>query len=162
MDGDKSSFMEEDDSIFMNCCCCWVTQLCPTLYDPMDCSTPASSVLHHLPEFSLIHVHWVGDANHLILCCPLLLLPLVFPSIRVFSNDSVLHIRWPKYWHFCISPSKEYSGLISFRIDWFDLHAVQGTRKSLFQSHNLKASIFHAQSSLLSNFHIYTWLLEKP
>ena len=80
-------------------------------------------------------------SNRLILCCPLLLLPLVFPSIRVFSNDSVLHIRWPKYWHFCISPSNEYSGLISFRIEWLDLHAVQGTLKSLFQCHSLKASI---------------------
>ena len=80
-----------------------------------------------------ISIELVMLSNRLILCCPLLLLPLVFPSIRVFSNDSVLHIRWPKYWHFCISPSNEYSGLISFRIEWLDLHAVQGTLKSLFQ-----------------------------
>ena len=81
--------------------------------------------------------------NHLILCCPLLLLPSIFPSIRVFSNKSVLHIRWPKYWSFSfsISSSNEYSGLISFRIDWFDLLAVQGTLKSLLQHHNSKASI---------------------
>ena len=80
-------------------------------------------------------------SNHLILSHPLLLLPSIFPSIRVFSNESVLHIRWPKYWSFNISPSNEYSGLISFRIDWFDLLVVQGTLKSLFQHHSSKASI---------------------
>ena len=81
-------------------------------------------------------------SNHLILCHPLLLLPSIFPSIRVFSNESVLRIRWPKYWSFSfsISPSSEYSGLISFRMDWLDLHAVQGTLKSLFQHHSSKAS----------------------
>ena len=83
----------------------------------------------------------VMPSNHLILCCPLLLLPSIFPSIGVFSNESALHIRWPKYWSFNISPSKEYSGLISFRKDWFDLLAVQGTLKSLFQHHSLKALI---------------------
>ena len=82
-------------------------------------------------------------SNHLILCLPLFLLPSIFPSIRVFSHQSALHIRWPKYWHFSfsISPSNEYSGLISFRVDWFDLLAVQGTLKSLLQHHNLKASV---------------------
>ena len=80
-------------------------------------------------------------SNHLVFCCPLLLLPLVFPSIRVFSNESTLHIRWPKYWSFSISPSSEYSGLISFRIDWFDLLAVQGPLKSLLQHHISKASV---------------------
>ena len=82
-------------------------------------------------------------SNHLILCCPLTLLPLIFSSIRVFSNESVLHMRWPKYWsfRFSISPSNEYSGLISFRIDWLDLLAVQGTLKSLLQHHSSKASI---------------------
>ena len=82
-------------------------------------------------------------SNHLILCCPLLLLPSIFPSIRVFSNQSALHIRWPKYWSFSfnISPSNEYSGLICFRIDWFDLLAVQGTLRSLFQHHSSKTSI---------------------
>ena len=85
----------------------------------------------------------VMPSNHLILCCPLLLLPSIFPSIKVFSNESVLHIRWPKYWtfSFSISPSNEYSGLISFRIDWFDLLDVQGTLKSLLQHHSSKASI---------------------
>ena len=80
-------------------------------------------------------------SNHLILCRPLLLLPSIFPNIRVFSSESVLHIRWPKYWSFSISPSNEYSGLISFRADWLDLLAVQGTLKSLLQHHSSKASI---------------------
>ena len=88
-------------------------------------------------------IELVMPSNHLILCRPLLLLPSVFPSIRVFSNESVLHIRWPKYWSFSfiISPSSEHSGLISFRMDWLDLLAVQGTLKSLLQHHNSKASI---------------------
>ena len=85
-------------------------------------------------------------SNHLILCHPLLLLPSIFPSIRVFSNESALCIRWPKYWSFSISPSKKYSGLISFRIDWFDLLAVQWTLKSLLQHHNSKTSILHCTS----------------
>ena len=90
----------------------------------------------------------VMPSNHLILCCPLLLPPLIFPSIRVFSNESVLHIRWPKYWSFSfsISPSNEYSGLISFRIVWFDLLAVQGTLKSLLQCHSSKAVILQASA----------------
>ena len=119
-----------------------VTQSCLTLCDPMDCSTPGLPVHHQLPEFTQTDVHWVGElpSNHLILCHPLLLPPSIFPSIRVFSNESVLHIRWPKYWSFSISPSNEYSGLISFRIDWLDLLTVQGTRKSLLQHHNSKAS----------------------
>ena len=86
----------------------------------------------------------VMPSNHLILCSPLLLLPSIFPSIRVFSNESALRIRWPRYWSFCfnISPSNEYSGLISFRMDWLDLFAIQGTLKSLLQHHSSKASIF--------------------
>ena len=90
-----------------------------------------------------IFIESVMPSNHLILCCPLLLLPSVFPSIRVFSNESVLHIRWPKYWSFSfsISPSSEYSGLISFRMDWLDLLAVQGPLKSLLQHHSSKASV---------------------
>ena len=87
--------------------------------------------------------------NYLILCHPLLLLPSMFPIIRVFSNESVLHIRWPKYWSFNISPSNEYSGLISFRIDWFDLLVVQGTLKSLFQHHSSKASILGCSAFLM-------------
>ena len=92
----------------------------------------------------LMSIESVMPSNPLTLCHPLLLLPLIFPSIRVFSNESVLHIRWPKYWSFSfsISPSNEYSGLISFRIDWLDLLAVQGTLKSLLQHHSSKASIF--------------------
>ena len=109
------------------CFCCSVAQSCPTLCNPRDCSMPGFPVFHHLPEIDQTHVHWVGDAsNHLILCHPLLLLPSIFPSIRVFSNESVLPIRWPKYWSFSfsISPSNECSGLISFRMDRFDLLAV--------------------------------------
>ena len=109
----------------------------------MDCSTPSLPVHHQLPEFAQTHVHWVGNAiqpSHPL--CPLLL-PSVFPSIRVFSNESVLHIRWPKYWSFSfsISPSNEYLGLMSFRMDWLDLLAVQGTLKSLLQHHSSKASV---------------------
>ena len=106
---------------------------------------PGLPVHHQLLEFIQTHVHRVSDAIHLILCRPLLLPPSVFPSIRVFSKKSVLHIRWPKYWSFSfsfsISPSNVYSGLISFRTDWFDILAVQGTLKSLLQHHSSKASI---------------------
>ena len=115
-------------------CCCLVAQLCLTLCDPMDCSTPGFPVLHHLLELlKLMSIESVMPFNHLILCHSLLLLPSIFPSIRVFSNESALCIRWPKYWSFsfCITPSIEYSGLIFFRINWFDLLAVQGTLKSL-------------------------------
>ena len=97
----------------------------------MGCSTPGFPVLHYPLELTQTHVHWVSDAIQPSLSLlPLLLLPSVFPSIRVFSNESVLRIRWPKYWSFSISPFNEYSGLISFRFDWFDLLAVQGTIKS--------------------------------
>ena len=96
----------------------------------------------------LISIESVMPSNHLILCCPFLLLPSIFPSIRIFSNESALHIRWPRYWSFSlsISPSNEYSGLISFRIDWLDLLAVQGTLKSLLQHHSSKASIFQCST----------------
>ena len=120
-----------------------VTQSCPTLCDPMDHSTPGLPIYHQLTEFTQTHVHRVGDAiNNLILCHSVLLLPSIFPSIRAFSDESVLHIRWPKYWsfNFSISPSSEYSGLISLRIDWLDL-VVQGSLKSLLQHHSSKASI---------------------
>ena len=105
-------------------------RLCPTLWDPMDCSTPGFPVHHQLLDLAQTHVHCVGDANqpsHSLL--PLLLPPSIFHIIRVFSNESALRISWPKYWSFSfsISPSNEYSGLISFRIDWFDLLAVQVT-----------------------------------
>ena len=106
----------------------------------------------------LMSIELMMPSNHLILCPPLLLLPSVFPSIRVFFNESALHIRWLQYWsfRFSISPSTEYSGLISFRIDWFYLLAVQVTLKSLFQNPNLKASILWCQPSLWSNSHICT------
>ena len=110
----------------------------------MDCSMPGLAVHHQLPEFTqIMSIELMMPSNHLILCCPLLLLPSIFPSIRVFSNESVLCIRWPKYWSFSfsISPSNEHSGLISFRMDWMDLLAVQGTLKSLLQHHSSKASI---------------------
>ena len=110
----------------------------------MNHSTPGLPVHHQLPEFTQTQVHRVSDAiSHLIVCCPLLLLPLIPPSIRVFSNESTLHMRWPKYWSFSFSiiPSKEHPGLISFRMDWLDLLAVQGTLKSLLQHHRSKASI---------------------
>ena len=107
----------------------------------MDCSTPGFPVHHQLPEHAQTHVHRVGDATQpLILCRPLLLLPSIFPSIRVFSNESAFLTTWPKCWSFSISPSNEYSGLISFRIDWFDLLTVQETLKSLLQHQNSKTS----------------------
>ena len=107
----------------------------------MDCSTPGFPVHHQLPELTQTHVHQVVmPSNHLILCHPPLFLPSIIPSIRVLSNESVLHIRWTVYWSFSFSPSNEYSGLISFRIDWLDLLAVQGTLKSLLQHHSSKAS----------------------
>ena len=109
------------------CCCCLVTKSCPALHDLMHCSTPGIPVPHHLPEFAQVHVlESVMPSNHLILC-HLLLLPSVFP-IRVFSSMSAVHIRWPKYWSFSfsISPSKEHSGLISFKSNWFDLLAFRG------------------------------------
>ena len=121
-----------------------VSQSCLTLCDPMDCSTPGLPVHHQLPEFTQTHsIESVMPPNHLILCHPLLLLPSIFPSIRVFSNESVLRIRWLKYWSFSfiISPSNEHSGLISYRMDWLDLLAVRGTLKSLLQHHSSKASI---------------------
>ena len=122
-----------------------VAQSCPTLCDPMDCSMPGLPVHHQLQGglFKLMSIELVMPSNHLILCCPLLLLPSVFPSIIILSNESALCIRWPKYWSFSlnISPSNEHSGLISFRIDWLDLFAVQGTLKCLLQHHSSKASI---------------------
>ena len=112
----------------------------------MDCSTPGFPVLWSVLKF--MSIESVMPSNHLILCRPLLLLPSIFPSIRVFSNESALCIRWPKYWSFSfrISPSDEYSGLISFTMDWLDLHAVQGTLKSLLQHHSSKASILQCSA----------------
>ena len=121
-----------------------VAQSCPTLCDPMDCSTPGLLVHHYLPECAQTQVIVsMMPSNYLILCCPFLLLPSIFPSIKVFSNELALCIRWPKYWSFSFSnsPSSEYSELISFRVDWFDLLAVPGTLKSLLHHHSLKLFI---------------------
>ena len=114
--------------------------MCLTLCDPRDCSTPGLSITNSRSLLKLMSIESVMPSIHLTLCHPLLL-PSIFPSIRVFSNESVLCVRWPKDWRFSISPSNEYSELISFRIDWLDLLAVQGTPKSLLQHHSSKASI---------------------
>ena len=145
----------------INSCCSSVTQLCPTLGDTMDCSTPVLHISWNL--LKLMSIESVMPSNHLVLCCPLLLLPSIFPSIRVFSNESDLCIRQPKYWSFgfSINTSNEYSGLISFRIDWFYFLAVQGTLKSFVQHHISKHPFFGTQTSLWFNSHIHTWLLEK-
>ena len=121
-----------------------VTQSCPTLCDPMNPACQASlSITNSRSSLRLASIESVMLSSHLILCHPLLLPPIIFPSISVFSNESALHIRWPKYWSFSfnISPSNEYSRLISFRMDWLDLLAVQRTLKSLLQYHSSKASI---------------------
>ena len=112
--------------------------------NPMNCSTPGlPGITNSRSPPKFMSIESVMPSNHLILCRPFLLLPSIFPSIRVFSNESALHIRWPKYWSlsFNISPSSEHPGLISFRMDWLDLLAVQGTLKSLLQHHSSKASI---------------------
>ena len=121
--------------------CCSVIRSCLTLCDPIDCRMPSFHGLHHLLDF--MSIESVMPYNDLILCHPLLLLSSIFPSIKVFSNESALCIRWSKYWGFSFnnSPSNEYSGLSSFRMDWFDLLAVQGTLKNLLQQHSSKASI---------------------
>ena len=125
----------------------------------MNCSTPCLPVHHQLPESNqTMSIVSVMPFNHLILCCPLLLLPSIFPSIRVFSNESTLRIRWPKYWSFSfnISPFNEHPGLISFRMDWLDLLAVQGTLKSLLQHHSSKALILqHSAFFIVQLSHPY-------
>ena len=136
-------------------------------------SVLSDSVWHHWHQvsmsfatsrclFKLMSIELMMPPNHLIFCCPLLLLPLIFPSMRVFSNELALHIRWPKDRSFSISPCNEYSGLISFRTDWFDLLAVQGTLKSLLQHYSSKASILWPSAFFMANSYIHTWLLEKP
>ena len=136
-----------------------VAQSCPTLCDPMNCSTPGLPVHHQLPEFTQTHVHRVGDAiQPFHPCRPLLFLPPIPPSIRVFSSESTLRMKWPKYWSFSFSiiPSREIPGLISFRMDWLDILAVQGTLKSSptpqFKSINSSAlSLLH--SPTLTSIH---------
>jgi len=135
---------------FLYTCCCSVAKLCLTFRDPMDCSMPGFPVPHHLQEFAQVHVHWIGDAiQHLILCLPILLLPSTFPSIRVFSTDWAVHIRWPKCWNFSISPYKEYSGLISFKLNWFDLLDFQGTLSVVSSTTVRKHQFCTAQSKAL-------------
>ena len=136
-----------------------VPQSCPTLCHPMNHSTPGLPVHHQLPESTQTHsIESVMPSNHLMLCCPLLLLPSIFPSIRGFSNESALRIKWPKYWSFSfnISLTNEHPGLISFRTDWLDLLAVQGTLKSLLQHHSSKASILrHSAFFIVQLSHPY-------
>ena len=125
--------------------CCSISESCPTLCNPMDCSMPGLPVLHYLPTFAQTHVHWVSDIiqpSPPLSPPPFLLLPSIFPNIRIFSSEPALHIQWPKFWSFSfsISPFSVYSWLISFRSGLFDL-TVQGTLKSLLQHHSSKASI---------------------
>ena len=123
---------------------------------------PTLSITISQSSLRLTIIESVMPSSHLILCRPLLLLPPIPPSIRVFSNESTVHMRWPKYWSFSIIPSKEIPGLISFRMDWLDLLVVQGTLKSLLQHHSSKASIICHSAFFKSNSHIHTWPLEKP
>ena len=122
------------------------------------------SITNYWSLLKLMSITSVMPPNHLILCCPLLFPSSIFPSIKVFFNESVLHIRWPKYWSFSfsISPCNEYSGLISFRMDWLDLLAVQGILKSLLQHHSSKASILWCSAFFIVELSVHTWLLEKP
>ena len=141
-----------------------VAQLCPTLCDPMNRSTPGLPVHNQLLEFTkLMFIESVMPSNLLILCCPLLLLPPIPPSIRVFSNESTLHMRWPKYWSFSFSiiPSKEIPGLISFRTGWISLQS-KGLSRVFSNTTGHKHQFFGAQLSSQSNSHIHTWPLEKP
>ena len=144
---------------------CSVAQSCLTLCNAMDYSHTGLPCPSPYPRacFKLMSIELVMPFNHLILCHPLLLLPSVFPSIKVFSNELTLWIRWPMHgsFRFSISPSNGYSGLISFRIDWFDLLSVQGTLNSLLQHHIdvRKPEFYSTQPSLWSNAHIHTWLL---
>ena len=138
----------------IRCCSCLVPQSCPTLCSPMDCSMPG--ILSFTISWSLLKfmsIESMMPSTHLI-CLPLFLLPSILPSIRVFSNELALLIRCPKYWSFSfsISPSNEYSGLISFRMDWLDLLAVQATLKSLLQHHSSKASILQCSAFLMVQF----------
>ena len=130
----------------------------------MDCRKPGLPVLHHYQSLlKFMSIELVIPSNHFVLCCILLLLPSNFPSIKVFSNELTLCVRWPKYWSFSfsISLSNEYSGLISFRIDWFDLFAVQGTLKSRLRHHNQRHQFFAFQPSLWSKPHSHTWMTGK-
>ena len=136
-----------------------VLQSCPTLCDPMNCSTPGLPVHHQLPSLpKLMYIESVMKSSHLILCHPLLLLPPIPPSIRVFSNESTHRMRWPNYWSFSfsISPSNEHPGLISFRMDWLDLLQSKGISRVFSNTTVQKHQYFGAQLSSQSNSHIHT------
>ena len=136
---------------------CLVTQLCPTLCDPMNCSKPGFPILHYLPEFAQTEVHWVNDAISPSHCLSPPSPPVLnLSQLRGFSNESAVHVRWPKHRSFSIRPSNEYSGLIYFRIDWFDLLAIQGTLKSLLQHRSSKAPILrHSVFFIVQLSHLY-------
>ena len=144
------------------CCSMSSSNCCLTVCDPMNCSTPGLSITLSITNskslLKLMSIELVMPSNHLLLCCPLLLRPPIPPSIRVFSDESTLHIRWPKYWSFSfsISPSNENLGLISFRMDWLDLLAVQGLSRVFSNTTVQKHQLFGAQPSLQSNSHIHT------
>ena len=146
-------------------CYCSVPKSWTTLWDPWAVACQASmSFTISWSWFRLMSIESVMPSNHLIHCHPLLLLPSIFASIRVFSNELALCIRWPKCWNFSfgISPSNVYSGLISFRIDWFDFLAVKGLSRVFFSTTIWKHQYFGTQPSLWSNSHIHTWLMENP
>ena len=162
-------FLLKNTDIFLSfpsslCCCCSVN--CVRLFvTPWTAARQASlSFTVSRSLLKLMSIESVMPSDHLILCHPLLLLPFIFSSIRTFSNDLALHIRWPEYWSFSfnISPSNEYSGLISFWIEWFDLLAVQETLKSLLQHHSLKASVLWHSVFFMVQLSHCRWLLEKP
>ena len=143
-------------------CCCLVTKSCLTFGTPWTaaCQAPLSFTVSQ-SLLKLMSIGLLMPSSHLILCGPLLLLPSILPNIRVFADELALHIRWPKYWRFSfsISPSNEYSGVISFRMDWLNLLAVQGTLKSLLLHHSSKASILWCSAFFIVQF---SWLLERP
>ena len=142
--------------------CCSITKSCPAFCHPMNCSKPDFPVLHYLPEFAQTHVHWVSDSHiHLILCHPLLLLLSIFASIRVFSSELTLHIRWPKYWSFSFSP-KNIQGLFPLGLSGLNPLLSRGLPRVFSNITVWKHQFFSIQPSLWSNFLIHTWLLEKP
>ena len=147
----------------MCCCCCSVAKSCPILYDPMDFSMPGYPV-HYLLEFFQIYVHWVSDAKDLMLCHPFSSCPQSFPASGSFPMSNFLYIRWPKYWSFSfsISPSNEYSGFISLGLTGLISLQSKGLSRVFSSTTIQKHQFFGAQSSLWSNSHIHTWLLEKP
>ena len=142
------------------CCCCFSLNK-SGFFRTMDCTMQGFPVLQNLLEFAqLMPIESVMPSNYLILCHPLLFLPSVFPNIKVFSNELAVLIRWPRYCNFSISPSNEYSGFISFRLDWFDL--LKGLSRVFSSTTVQRHQFFSTQPSLWPNSHIHTWLLEKP